>query len=139
MRKLIGGMILALLAGCTSNAITVQQAERAPSDKVFAFQEKPAGSYGTVTVVRDSGINGSACDFIVYIDGKKAAKLGTSQKASFFVRPGSLNVGLGLAGAGLCAGKATQTVQANSVAGQETIFRASSDMYGLYIGPYVEY
>ncbi|WP_265534928.1 hypothetical protein [Pseudomonas saponiphila] len=139
MRILIAGVALALLVGCSSNAITVQQAEPAPKDEVYAFQVRPAGAYGTITVVRDGGINASACDFVIYIDGKRAAKLGSGQKASFFVKAGSLNLGAGLAGTGLCMGQAIRTVPANATADRETIFRVSSDMSGLYIGPYVEY
>ncbi|ULT73046.1 hypothetical protein [Pseudomonas sp. BC42] len=139
MRILVGAVAVALLAGCSSNAITVQQAKQAPKDQVYAFQARPAGAYGAITVLRDGGINASACDFVIYVDGKKAAKLGSSQKATFYVKPGSLNLGVGLAGTGLCMGQAIRTMAAEAVADRETIFRVSSDMAGMYIGPYIEY
>ncbi|WP_122663493.1 hypothetical protein [Pseudomonas viridiflava] len=139
MKLLIGAAVLALLVGCSSNAITVQQAEQASADKVFAFQTKPSVEFGKLTVVRDGGFNSSACDFVVYLDGKKAAKLGSGQKASFFVPTGSLNVSAGLEGSGLCSGQAMRTVAAKSEAGKENIYRISSDMSGIHLGPYVEY
>lgn len=128
MRVLVGAVAIALLAGCSSNAITVQQAKQAPKDKVYAFQTQLAGAYGTITVLRDGGINASACDFVVYVDGKKAAKLGSGQKATFYVKPGSLNLGVGLAGTGLCMGQAIRTMAAEAAVDREVIFRVSSDM-----------
>ena len=139
MKLFAGALFLAALAGCSSSAIKVQDAQLAPQDEIYAFQSKPAGGFGTITVVRDGGINGSGCDFVIYIDGKKAAKLGSGQKASFFVSPGPLNIGAGLAGTGLCMGQAIRTVAANATPEREAIFRVSSDMTGLYLGPYVEY
>ncbi|WP_259744919.1 hypothetical protein [Pseudomonas protegens] len=130
---------MALLAGCFSNAIIVQQAKQAPKDQLYAFQARPAGAYGAITVLRDGGINASACDFVIYVDGKKAAKLGSSQKVTFYVKSGALNLGVGLAGSGLCMGQAIRTMAAEAVADRETIFRVSSDMAGTYIGPYVEH
>ncbi|MCU7645674.1 hypothetical protein [Pseudomonas piscis] len=139
MRGVIWAAALLLVAGCASSAITVQQAEQAPKDEVYAFQSMPTGAYGTLTVVRDGGINASACDFVVYVDGKRAAKLGSGQKVSFYVKPGSLNLGVGLAGTGLCMGQAIRTMAAEALPDREKIFRVSSDMAGMYIGPYVEY
>jgi len=138
MRILIGVVAVMLLAGCSSNPISVNEAVQAPSDEIYAFQSRPAGAYGTVTVVRDGGVNSSACDFVIYVDGKRAAKLGSGEKASFFVEPGSLNIGAG-PGSGLCAGPAIRTVAATAQANKEVIYRVSSDMTGLVLGPYVEY
>ena len=139
MKSFIGALAVLLLAGCSSNAITVQQAEQAPADKVYAFQAKPSVEFGKLTVVRDGGFNSSACDFVVYLDGKKVAKLGSGQKASFFVPTGALNVSAGLEGSGLCSGQAMRTVAAKSEVGKENIYRISSDMSGIQLGPYVEY
>lgn len=53
-------------------------------------------------VVRDSGMVGSGCDIVVYVEGRKAAKSGTGQRASFYLLVGAPNIGVGLAGSGLC-------------------------------------
>lgn len=104
MRILIAAVAVAMLAGCASSAISVRDAKPVPSDEVYAFQTKPAGESGKITVVRDSGAVGSGCDIVVYVDGRRAAKIGTGQRATFYLPPGSPNLGAGLAGSGLCAG-----------------------------------
>ncbi|WP_421549102.1 hypothetical protein [Pseudomonas sp. QD4] len=139
MRILIAAAAVAMLAGCASSAISVRDAKPVPSDEVYAFQTKPAGESGKVTVVRDSGAVGSGCDIVVYVDGRKAAKIGTGQRATFYLPPGSPSLGAGLAGSGLCAGAAIRTIAAMVQPGKESLYRISGDMAGFYIGPYVDY
>jgi hypothetical protein len=139
MRILIAAAMVAMLAGCASSAISVRDAKPVPSDEVYAFQTKPAGESGKITVVRDSGAVGSGCDIVVYVDGRRAAKIGTGQRATFYLPPGSPNLGAGLAGSGLCAGAAIRTIAATVQPGKESLYRISGDMAGFYIGPYVDY
>lgn len=139
MRILIGALVLGLLAGCASTAISVRDAKPVPADEVYAFQSKPAGESGKITVVRDSGAVGSGCDIVVYVDGRKAAKVGTGQRVTFYLPAGSPNLGAGLAGSGLCAGAAIRTIAATVRPGKESLYRISGDMAGFYIGPYVDY
>ena len=139
MRILIGALVVGLLAGCASTAISVRDAKPVPADEVYAFQSKPAGESGKITVVRDSGAVGSGCDIVVYVDGRKAAKVGTGQRVTFYLPAGSPNLGAGLAGSGLCAGAAIRTIAATVRPGKESLYRISGDMAGFYIGPYVDY
>lgn len=139
MRFLVVIVAVAMLAGCASSAISVRDAKPVPSDEVYAFQTKPAGESGKVTVVRDSGAVGSGCDIVVYVDGRKAAKIGTGQRATFYLPPGSPSLGAGLAGSGLCAGAAIRSIAATVQTGKESLYRISGDMAGFYIGPYVDY
>lgn len=139
MRVLIAAVAVVMLAGCASSAISVRDAKPVPSDEVYAFQTKPVGESGKITVVRDSGAIGSGCDIVVYIDGRRAAKIGTGQRATFYLPPGSPNLGAGLAGSGLCAGAAIRTIAATVKPGKESLYRISGDMAGFYIGPYVDY
>ncbi len=139
MRILIGAVGLALLAGCASSAISVGQAKPVPSDELYAYQTKPAGQSGTLTVVRDSGFVGSGCDAVVYINGVKAAKIGTGQRATFFLPPGHPNIGVGFAGSGLCMGVAVRTITGAVQVGAESLYSITGDMSGIYIGPYVNY
>lgn len=139
MRILIGAMGLALLAGCASSAIPVEEAKPVPNDELYAYQSRPAGQAGTLTVVRDSGFVGSGCDAVVYIDGVKAAKIGTGQRATFFLPPGNPNIGVSFAGSGLCMGVAVRTITGKVQAGAESLYSISGDMSGIYIGPYVKY
>jgi len=139
MKLIVGALSVALLAGCASSAIPVTQAEPVPQDELYAFQSKPAGDSGKVTVVRDSGMVGSGCDIVVYVDGRKAAKIGIGQRASFYLPPGTPSIGAGLAGTGLCGGAAIRTISANVQNGKESVYRISGDLSGFYIGPYVDY
>ncbi|PHN32145.1 hypothetical protein [Pseudomonas sp. ICMP 460] len=139
MRILIAAVAAVMLVGCASSAISVRDAKPVPSDEVYAFQTKPAGESGKVTVVRDSGAVGSGCDIVVYVDGRKAAKIGTGQRATFYLPPGSPSLGAGLAGSGLCAGATIRTIAATVQPGKESLYRISGDMAGFYIGPYVDY
>jgi hypothetical protein len=139
MRILIGALGLAFLAGCTTSVISVQQAQPVPRDEIYAYQVRSASSDGALTVVRDSGMLGSGCDIVVYIDGKKSAKVGPSQKATFYLPAGQPNLGIGLAGSGLCAGMAIRSITCSVESGKETIYRISGDMSGVYIGPYLQY
>lgn len=139
MRILIGAVGLAFLAGCATSATPMQRAKPVPSDELYAFQSKPAGASGRLTVVRDSGVAGSGCDVVVYIDGQKVAKVGTGQRASFFLPVGQPNVGIGLTESGLCAGMAVRSITGSVRDGKESIYRISGDMGGVYIGPYINY
>ncbi len=139
MRILIAAVAAVVLAGCASSAISVRDAKPVPTDELYAFQSKPSGESGKVTVVRDSGAVGSGCDIVVYVDGRKAAKIGTGQRATFFLPPGSPSLGAGLAGSGLCAGAAIRTIAATVLPGKESLYRISGDIGGFYIGPYVDY
>ncbi|WLG49083.1 hypothetical protein [Pseudomonas sp. FP1742] len=139
MKFFVGALAVVLLAGCASSAIPVSQAESVPQDELYAFQSKPSGESGKVIVVRDAGMVGSGCDIVVYVDGRKAAKIGTGQRASFYLPVGTPSIGAGLAGSGLCAGAAIRTISANVQTGKESIYRISGDISGFYIGPYVDY
>ncbi|WP_422421415.1 hypothetical protein [Pseudomonas sp. GZD-222] len=139
MRILIGAVGLALLAGCATSATPLLQAEPVSSNELYAFQSKPAGGSGKVTVVRDSGALGSGCDVVVYVDGRKAAKIGTGERASFFLPVGQPNLGIGLADSGLCAGMAVRSISGSVQEGKESIYRISGDMSGVFIGPYIDY
>lgn len=117
----------------------MRDAKPVQADEVYVFQSKPSGESGKITVVRDSGAVGSGCDIVVYVDGRKAAKIGTCQRATFYLPPGSPNLGAGLAGSVLCAGVAIRTIAATVQQGKRSLFRISGDMAGFYIGPYVDY
>ncbi|MFJ2381587.1 hypothetical protein [Pseudomonas protegens] len=137
--RIFVAIVAVVLAGCASTAISVRGAKPVPADEVHAFQSRPSGDSGTITVVRDSGAVGSGCDIVVYVDGRKAAKIGTSQRATFYLPPGSPNLGAGLAGSGLCTGAAIRTIAGTVLPGKESLYRISGDMAGFYIGPYVDY
>ncbi|MEO8640973.1 hypothetical protein [Pseudomonas sp.] len=139
MRKILTTMALIALAGCATSPTPVSRAENVPLDEIYGFQDKSPENSERITVIRDTGFTGSGCDVLVYIDGKRAAKIGPGQKASFFVQPGIVNLGSGPSGSGLCAGSAIKAISANIQARQEHLFRINGDMQGFYLAPYIDY
>lgn len=139
MRWIAVGLAVLALAGCASSPISLDKAELAPANELFAFQAPTPNATGKIVVLRDSGMVGSACDVGVYLDGTKAANLGAREKAIFWVKPGIRNVSIGPSNSGICAGIALRTLSADVAAGEEKAFRISVDMQGIYLNPYVEY
>jgi len=139
MRILIGAVVVMLLVGCATSPMSARDADQVPSDELYAFQSKTAGTTSRIIVVRDGGFVGSGCDLVFYIDGRRAAKIGPGQRASFYVEPGAVNLGTGLAESGLCASAAIRTISANLKPGAESQFRISGDMSGFFLAPYVDY
>lgn len=91
---------VSFLVGCATTVTPPQQALKAPSDRVFKFQD--AGEKQAITVIRDSGFIGGGCYASVYIDGELSAKLNPKEKARFFLPKGEHAVGATLEGRGLC-------------------------------------
>lgn len=87
--KLLPLALLALLAlsGCATSKLTPVQADPVPADRIYGFTQKTASDDARITVIRDSGLFGSACGFVVRLDGKRAAMLNTGEVASLYVPP----------------------------------------------------
>ena len=93
--RLIGLLTLfsILLTGCSTSPISSDQANLVPASRLLSFQGKPAGQYGTLIVTRDSGFTGSACNTVLYIDGKKSAEIGSGETAKFYIPTGERIIG----------------------------------------------
>lgn len=83
-----------LLVGCSTTPIPSDQATPVPPSRLVAFQNKPSGQYGTLIITRDSGFVGSACNTIVYIDGKKSAEISQGETAKFYLPVGETIIGV---------------------------------------------
>lgn len=139
MRIFIGAMGLALLAGCTTSLTAINEAEPVSVSELYAYQAPINAPFGTLTVIRDSGVRGSGCDVVVYIDGKRSAMVGPGQKASFHLPVGQPDLAIGLSDSGICAGMAVRSITGSVRESKESIYRISADMSGVYIGPYLDY
>ncbi|MGY2184643.1 hypothetical protein [Pseudomonas sp. SDO5591_S426] len=139
MKLFLGALALIALAGCATSPTPPNRAENVPADELYGFQEKSPENSEKISVIRDTGFTGSGCDVLVYIDGKRAGKIGPGEKASFYVQPGIINLGSGPSGSGLCGGAAIKTITANIHAKQESLFRLNGDIQGFYLAPYVDY
>lgn len=102
MRILIGALAVALLAGCSTSAVAPNEAVQAPKNQLTAFQTRPTGDFGEIQVIRDNGHTGSLCDIAIFVDGRQAGRLSPGQKASFYVQPGPLAIGVAYTGSGIC-------------------------------------
>lgn len=78
------------LVGCATQPIPTAEAKFVPdiriNDRTY-FQPSPGT--GIVTVKRDSGFGGSACNTSVYTDGNLAAQLAPSEKIVFHMPEGT--------------------------------------------------
>lgn len=113
----------AILSGCASSPVPINEAKPAPPNRVFLLQS-PVVNGAEVTIVRDSGVVGSACEITAYINGQRVANLDVKEKAVFFVSPGELMIGAAFEGKGLCnSGKARQEREVVVKQGQRKVFR----------------
>ncbi|WP_145490799.1 hypothetical protein [Yersinia rohdei] len=102
MKKIFILMVVLFLTGCSTSLVPVNQAKDIPQDRLL--KHKTALESGAqLTIVRDSGIVGSACYAVVYVDGSPSAKLETKEKTTLFLEPGEYSIGVNLDGTGLCA------------------------------------
>lgn len=103
MRKLLASFAIALLAGCSSTAVTADKATAISPERQFAFVQRSSDADAVLVVTRDSGILGSGCYMTFFVDGKPAAQFGSSETARFFLPAGTVVLGVSIEGSGLCA------------------------------------
>ncbi|AWQ47401.1 hypothetical protein ACN2W4_06180 [Serratia marcescens] len=85
----------ALLTGCATQVVPLQQAESPPPSRLMLYQNIPDTPYATVVVVRDSGMLAGSCRTGVYVNGEFAASLEAKEKAEFRVPPGNISISIG--------------------------------------------
>lgn len=115
-----------LLSGCAVTTPTsTSETKDAPTERVLAFQTQPPQEFAKLVVTRDQGFGGSACYFALWINGTLAARLGTSERAHFFVSPGDhiLRTGRDPMGGGLCG------FMVNNWTQRETVIRSNETKY----------
>ncbi|ROM84887.1 hypothetical protein V5F23_09895 [Pseudomonas sp. WP18] len=105
MRILIAAIAVALLAGCSTSAVSPSEAKPVPKDRLLSFTVQPKEPYGTVVVTRDTGFMGGGCFVAVHVDGKLAARIDTGEVARFYLPVGDHLVGMGIdkQGGGMCS------------------------------------
>ncbi|HFP1195314.1 TPA: hypothetical protein ACHKE7_004954, partial [Escherichia coli] len=78
----------------------ISKAKDAPQSRIFKYQTPHESS---LTIVRDKGLVGSACNASIFINGETAAKLEPGEKATFYLNEGEWIVGTSIESSGLCA------------------------------------
>ncbi|MGF6476633.1 hypothetical protein ABIE06_003481 [Pantoea dispersa] len=94
MKKTILLLAALSLSGCATEAVLPSKAKQAPQERLYLFQKQSAEFNSKLIVVRDSGYLGSGCFTGVYINGQRAATLDPAEKATFFLKPGEVSVGI---------------------------------------------
>lgn len=118
--------LCALITGCATSPVPA--ADASPASHVYApelTQQRPGTA--TVTVTRDKGLSGSACNDVVYVDGEKVAALSTGEKITIYLAPG--HHVLGTMASGICAG-GSASVGATLKAGDVRDYRIGSRQSG---------
>lgn len=123
-----------VLAGCSTTPQNLSEAKQAPTDRLYAYQEKNGQSTGTIVVTRDRGVLGSGCYSSLAINGIIAARLDVGESSTFFVTPGEtlLKFGRDPMGNGLCAMERKAWTQRETIVREHETkyFRLSTDTNG---------
>ncbi len=74
------------------------------SKRIYAFGKPTDSNTSIITITRDSGFNGSACYYALYINDALALSIGASETAQLFVPAGevTMRVSFDPNGSGLC-------------------------------------
>lgn len=99
MRLITASLLLALLTGCATSAVTYEKAKEIPTDRVVL---KTQGKY-VFTVIRDEGWTGSGCYADLYIDEELAAKFESGEKSTFRTDENRVMLKVTNSGAALCS------------------------------------
>jgi len=125
MRKLLGAVLLVLLAGCSTTPIPSESADPVPAERLYANQQKSDGD-ATLVVTRDNGFVGSACNTRLMIDGRLVAEIGEGETAKFYIPAGDIILGVST---GVCGGGLKER-EAKLSAGKVKKYRISIDRTG---------
>ena len=124
--KIIIAALLAFAAtGCATTATPPDEVKEAPRQNIYLNNYTASPDFIRIIVTRDQGYAGHACSAGVYIDGRLAAKLDTSERVTFWMPPKEVLVGVGPAErTGFCsAGLGMREVATNPKAGETRMFR----------------
>lgn len=128
MKLIAASVLLALLTGCTTSAVTIDKAKPAPAERVLINTTDIKEA--KITIIRDSGFIGGGCYVDVYLNDTLAAKLDPSEKVTFNVMPGELILGSQPSGGALCNGASIHHVETSITQGQHKLYRVMTDQNG---------
>jgi hypothetical protein len=128
MKLLIISLMLCVLSGCATSEVSVETAKQVPDDRFFIKNNIDGNA--VITIIRDSGFLGSACNINVFIDEELAATLDVSEKATFNVNAGEIFLGLQLTGNGLCINSSLRQLETSIKKGQHKTYRIALDPSG---------
>ena len=108
-------LVLLTLSACATTPITARYADDVPASRLMQeapLQERP--NTGRLIVTRDGGFMGSACAYVLYLDGTPVARVRGGERILLYVDPGAHI--LSTHASGICGGGIAEvetTVQIN--------------------------
>jgi hypothetical protein len=104
------GMLLVALAGCSTTQVAPRQAAPIPAERVLW---RPAQGDANITVVRDAGLHGGGCYFLLSLNRKPVARVDVAERIDLPVPAGDLllSVARDPEGRGLCGLPVEHVVQ----------------------------
>lgn len=128
MRLITTPLLLALLTGCATSAVTIDKAVPVPAERVLL--KAADNTNAKITIIRDSGFMGGGCYVDVYLNDSLAAKLDTAEKVTFNVMSGELILGSQSSGSALCNGASIRHFETSIGQGQHKLYRVMTDQNG---------
>jgi hypothetical protein len=104
MRYLYLLILIVALFGC-STTTKISNAETVPEERFYLNTKPIESSSAELVVWRDNSLSGSSCFYAIYLDDKLAARVASSEKVSFKLSPGKVNLKVSRdpMGEGLCS------------------------------------
>jgi len=110
MRILMGALVVALLAGCSTSPVTEQTAKTIPADRVYQPEmvatSANAQEAATVVFLRDAGVFGSGCSHDMFVNNVKVFSIRQGEFIRLSLTAGSYFFRLETGG-GICPNIAT--------------------------------
>lgn len=128
MKLITASLLLALLTGCATSAVTIDKAKPIPTERILIGNTDSTDA--KITIIRDSGFMGGGCFVDVYVNNTLAAKLDTAEKVTFNVKSGELILGSQPSGSALCNGASIRHFETSISQGQHKLYRVMTDQNG---------
>jgi len=123
--RILVSLALVVIAGCATTAVPLDQAK--PGKVAPNEWQSPTPGSGTLTIVRDTGMQGAACTSHVLINGKPVADLRIAQTATVYLPPGEYIAGV--RNATICGG-GDSSVSVTMTAGARKAYRVGISVAG---------
>ncbi|MCK9987602.1 MAG: hypothetical protein AzoDbin1_04074 [Azoarcus sp.] len=129
MRVLIAALLSIALAGCArlSTLTPLPSAAPTPPDRLLAFQAPSKEASSSLVIIRDSGIFGGVCYAGIWLNGTLAARIASSETATFYLPSGEHILTIGNVGTGNSACDIHQDRTRREISlkeGQRKLYRA---------------
>lgn len=111
MRTIVLVLASVAIVSCTTIQTVPSTGRSVNEENVLDKQVTiPTSEKGLITITRDSGALGSACNFIIKINGVDVAELSPEEKIDTYFTPGDHIIEVRNSGRGLCPNESISTI-----------------------------